>query len=490
MAIKARDNLIVDKLLKLKPTRAELFYSTLPTYQDAFEGETEDEERQREQTNEKRKVDWENECKQIEHRGPMIDRTPWDEADLKTKSLIYLSLGTEGCRTFHQRNPHTRVERCTTNELVHELSLAFTRPRNLTFDRFQFFRALQQSNETLETFYSRLREFGSHAKLEHLEEDLVKNLFISNMHSSNTQMELLSEVRTPQQVLNYAISRERGQANQQEICRAHSNWNTVTYVRPNKQQNSTTTQKPQKATPCRKCGNPFSLAHLQICPAKNQQCNICKRIGHYISLCTAKKPERKISRRQQPTSPDQYTSPQARRVRHVKPEITHEESTEESVDAEAALYTKQLHEDWANINLVRPTEFHKQSNDNLNKNSDGEFWVETLTMQKKLHLLADTGSPRSPINTEKAMELSEKVPNATIHPYKEFTKYRCFNNNNIQIRGVLNHDIKSGSWSAKQCKVLIADNKTNNIMGRDQLGSQLGLRKTSITRKIISLIIK
>ena len=109
----------------------------------------------------------------------MIDRTPWDEADLKVKSLIYLSLGTEGCRTFHQRNPHTKIERCTTNELVHELSLTFTRPRNTTFDRFQFFRALQQSNESLETFYSRLRELGSHAKLENLEEDLVEDLFIS-----------------------------------------------------------------------------------------------------------------------------------------------------------------------------------------------------------------------------------------------------------------------------------------------------------------------
>ena len=156
MAIMARDNLVVDKLIRLKPTRAELFYPTLPTYEDQFEGETEDEERQRERRNEKRKVYWENECKQIEYKGPLIDRTPWDEADLKVKSLIYLSLGTEGCRTYHQKNPHTRIEPCSTNELVHELPLTFTQPRNLTFDRFQFFRALQQSNESLETFYSRL----------------------------------------------------------------------------------------------------------------------------------------------------------------------------------------------------------------------------------------------------------------------------------------------------------------------------------------------
>ena len=61
-----------------------------------------------------------------EGQWPMIDRIPWDEAGLKVKNLICLSLGTEGCRGYHQRNPLTRIERCTTNELVHELSLTFT----------------------------------------------------------------------------------------------------------------------------------------------------------------------------------------------------------------------------------------------------------------------------------------------------------------------------------------------------------------------------
>ena len=53
------------------------------------------------------------------------------------------------------------------------------------------------------------------------------------MKNTAIQMDLLSEVRTPQQVLNYAINRERGQANQQEILRANSTsrWNQVTYIR-------------------------------------------------------------------------------------------------------------------------------------------------------------------------------------------------------------------------------------------------------------------
>ena len=178
----------------------------------------------------------------------MIDRIIWDEADLKVKSLIYLSLRSEGSRTYHQRNPHTKIERCTTNELVHDLTLTFTRPRNTTFGGFQCFKAMQQTNESFETFYSRLRELGAHCKFEKLE-DLIKDVFISNKKSSNIPMELLSETRTPppKQELNYAVDRERGLANQQEILRTNNtNWNTVSYVRQNKQRTYTqnTQQKP------------------------------------------------------------------------------------------------------------------------------------------------------------------------------------------------------------------------------------------------------
>ena len=115
----------------------------------------------------------------------------------------------EGNRTFHQRNPHTRIERCTTNELVDELTLTFTRPRNRTFDRFQCFNTMQQPKEPFKTFYSRLREQGAQCKFEELEEDLIKDMFITNLRNSNTQMELLYETRTPQQALIYAVNREK-----------------------------------------------------------------------------------------------------------------------------------------------------------------------------------------------------------------------------------------------------------------------------------------
>ena len=159
-----------------------------------------------------------------------------DEADIKVKNLIYLSLGSEACQTFHQRNPYTKIDRCTTNELVHELTLTFTRRRNITFDRFKLLKAQQQPNESLENFYSRLREAGSHCRFEHLAKDTGNDLFISNMNNTTIQMDLLSEVRNPHQVFNYAINREHEQANQQEILRANSTsrWNQVSCMRQNR----------------------------------------------------------------------------------------------------------------------------------------------------------------------------------------------------------------------------------------------------------------
>ena len=165
MAVMARENMHVDLLLRLKPTTNDVFYPIMPTLEERIANTSEEENRKREIRNERRKVDWENECKQIRSRVSMTDRYTLDEADLKVKSLIYLTLGTEATTIFHQRKPHTVINRCSTKELVNELGLTFTRPRNLTVDRFQLITVQQNPNESLVTFFSRLREVGSKAAL-------------------------------------------------------------------------------------------------------------------------------------------------------------------------------------------------------------------------------------------------------------------------------------------------------------------------------------
>ena len=98
LAVMAKENLKVDKLQGTKSTTADLFYPAMPALEEARQNESEEEARMRDIRNQKRKIDWENGCKQIEYGGPYIDRYPWEEADTKIKSLLYLSIGTEVTR--------------------------------------------------------------------------------------------------------------------------------------------------------------------------------------------------------------------------------------------------------------------------------------------------------------------------------------------------------------------------------------------------------
>ena len=151
------------------------------------------------------------------------------------------------------------------------------------------------------------------------------------MTNTTIQMDLLSEVKTPQQVLYYAINCERGQANQQKILKSNntSNRNHVSYIKQNRRttQPILTTPQTGKIEPCWKCGNPFIPNHLQNCPAKNTICKICKKQGHFSSMCKAPMPEP----RRQPQQSTSYTqnkfqsnftprpgANQTRRVRHIK----------------------------------------------------------------------------------------------------------------------------------------------------------------------------
>ena len=100
------------------------------------------------------------------------------------------------------------------------------------------------------------------------------------MNNTATQMELLSEMRTPAQALNYTLAREREQQKQKEILRGNnSNWiTTVAHLsarktKPDILPTPNTKQYPQRW----RCGGSFTPNHNNNCPAKISQCNICKK---------------------------------------------------------------------------------------------------------------------------------------------------------------------------------------------------------------------
>ena len=195
----------MDKLLQPKPEKEELDYPTEPHYEPILPDETTAERRQREQRNVKTRTDWKNTCKETEDKGPRVDNIPWDEADNKTKSHIYLSFGAQAKNMFHQRFPHTDIQKCTTDPLVEQLRDAFIQTRNETFDRFHFFRCRQKEGESLEVLYSRIKKYASVCNWNHLEESLVKSIFIQDMNNQQPTNPNGSVVRRKNPIRNTTI---------------------------------------------------------------------------------------------------------------------------------------------------------------------------------------------------------------------------------------------------------------------------------------------
>ena len=137
-------------------------------------------------------------------------------------------------------------------------------------------------------------------------------------------------------------------------------------------------------------------------------------------------------------------------------------------------------EDWQNINFITSINFTNEKVSDVNKTKRGEFWIKTRTNNQQIFWLADTGSPRIFMNIDTTQKLLANGKNSIEQPKKAIEEFRCFNNNKIDVIGTIQVDITSGSSNAKNCTILLVNNNTINIMGRDIM-DQLGLRLTTTT---------
>ena len=84
------------------------------------------------------------------------------------------------------------------------------------------------------------------------------------------------------------------------------------------------------------------------------------------------------------------------------------------------------------------------------------------------------------MNIDTAQRLLANGKTTIKQPNKSIGEFQCFNNNKINIIGTIQVDITSGSSTAKNCTILLVNNNTIHIMGRDIM-DQLGLRLTMTT---------
>ena len=108
------------------------------------------------------------------------------------------------------------------------MEIAVIRPRNITFDCYVFFSRKQKKGETVEQFYSILKELAENCDFENREEAIIKDIFITNMLDDDIQRELLRDTVDPERALSIAVNMEMGHQYQQRISSNNNNNNSAT----------------------------------------------------------------------------------------------------------------------------------------------------------------------------------------------------------------------------------------------------------------------
>ena len=143
-------------------------------------------------------------------RGPKVcHNVYYNEVQKRVASRLFLALRTEGKKKIVQKNPHTEVSKLEFREMVALAKVSFDKAQSVTYERYKLFNRAQETGETLEAIHAALTAQAAKADLGTLEDELVRELFISKIKNVVLQDTLTFETFTPEEVLKRALKFEQ-----------------------------------------------------------------------------------------------------------------------------------------------------------------------------------------------------------------------------------------------------------------------------------------
>ena len=208
----------------------------------------------------------------------------------------------------------------------------------------------------------------------------------------------------------------------------------------------------ERSNTCMKCGIAFTKGHLNVCPAKEIICNICKYKGNFGRLCKSK------GRKSAVNTVEEVLNSQNCSYSPEDPQAKVEENfcgvinawTEEGISD---------NEDYSVLNIrtiydTNGTETKKMVNIGL-----GDDAIVNL------HIPVDSASP---VSFRKQNVLHElKLRNPVDKKTREL--YCGFTNDTINVIGKIVVRIQSNGWIAEDTPFFITTGHERNILGNDNL---------------------
>ena len=120
------------------------------------------------------------------------------------------------------KKPHTEVSKFELREMVALAKISFDKAQSVTYERYKLFNREQKTGETLEAFQAALTAQAARAELGTLENELVRDLFISKMKNTALQDTLTFETFTPDTVLKRAMKFEQSKQTTQAFQKSNT----------------------------------------------------------------------------------------------------------------------------------------------------------------------------------------------------------------------------------------------------------------------------
>ena len=134
-------------------------------------------------------------------------------------------MGAEGKKKFIQKNPHTEISKLGFRDIMRVAKISFEKTKCITYERYKLFKRSHETNETIESFHAALTAQAAKAELGGLEEELVRDLFISRMRNVVLQDTLTFEIFSPEEVLKRAIKLEQSKQTTQAFQKSSTSTN-------------------------------------------------------------------------------------------------------------------------------------------------------------------------------------------------------------------------------------------------------------------------
>lgn len=194
----------------------------------------------------------------------------------------------------------SEADKKDTGKCLEALENYFKPKRNVVYERYMFNSSVQESEESINSFLTRLRKLAASCEFGELTDQLIRDRLVVGLRDSVMKARLLREskldlVKAVNMCNTSEIASEQLKKMQTTGAAKLEEIKKVEFTKKFRQQKKSTKynsaqDKQQYATgKCKQCGRNQKHAKKEHCPAFGKKCRACDKMNHFAAVCFSRK---------------------------------------------------------------------------------------------------------------------------------------------------------------------------------------------------------